>query len=206
MGCDESYDDYRKPEADRIENPWADRAHEIVKFYVVCTADTDGAVPLYDAINGEVCLYVVPQSCSKEVYARLSEEFFGHRYIQRVWKDVDSATFHGFVEGMHYDEQSTAEVVGFVMQQLVVDNDEAVGIAVSGEWYVRCGYLSDAQDDRNEYERMIFLPLDAAPREVTYVHTVTVYGSDGEEDEYTQREFRACVRNTTPNNTEEAQA
>ncbi len=152
-------------------------------IYTVCTELAAGAIPLYDKIGGEECLYVKEKFYDVDEYLSLRRLCDDYEVV--TVGTTDSSAFHGFAGEMSYDENTKTDTKYFNSDTAVIKNDKLFGSAVVGKWYVR-------KDDTpaDEYKSLIFLPLDGEFRETEYRYALTVYGSDGEEDEYTYSEFK----------------
>ncbi len=146
-------------------------------MFIVCNKETAGAVPLFDKIGGNECLYVAETpDCGGNVAKT-------ERYELKRVTSHDYASFQGFVAGMSYDEGVRDEILPVDPSAVVIENGEIIGYAATGSFYRWSGYNSDPLDTATEYEQKIFLPLGGELRETEYYSSTTIYGSDGEEDD-----------------------
>ncbi len=175
MAIDDCMYDYLRP---------FDREYELNEYSLICTVcseDTKESEPLYDAINGEICLYTVKRRYAKEIRDRFVKEL-NSLVIERV-KVFDESNFQGFAGEMSYNEGALTETERLKSSRIVVDGDKIIGGFVLGKLSI------DKDDYTKEDEKCIFLPLGGKPKESDYFYKLTVYGSDGEEDEHVCRTY-----------------
>ncbi len=170
MARDDSMYDYLRP---------SDRDYELNEYSLICTVcseDTEGAEPLYDAVNGNICLHTVKKRYPKEVRDRFVKEL-NPLVIESV-KVFDESNLQGFAGEISYNEGTLTETKRLKSSRIVVDGEKIIGGLVFGKFSI------DKEDYTKEEKKCIFLPLGGEPRETDYIYKLTVYGSDGEEDEH----------------------
>ena len=74
MAIDDCMYDYLRPSDCWTDNPWAYRLCSSSDIATVCDENTEGAKPLYDAIDGEICLYTVGKRYTDEECERWEKE------------------------------------------------------------------------------------------------------------------------------------
>lgn len=146
-------------------------------MFIVCSKETAGAIPLFDKIGGDECLYVAETPDCGGNAAKIEQ------YELKKVTSYDYASFQGFVAGMSYDDGVREETVAADPSAVVIENGEIIGYIVTGSFYRWSGYNSDSRDDATKYEQKIFLPLGGELRETEYYSSTTIYGSDGEEND-----------------------
>ncbi len=160
-------------------------------MFIVCSKEMAGAIPLFDKIGGDECLYVTETPDCGGNAANIEQ------YELKKVTSHDHASFQGFVAGMSYDEGVREEAVFPDPSAVVIENGDIIGYIVTGSFYRWAGYNSDSRDTATEYEQKIFLPTGGELRETNYYSSTTIYGSDGEEDDhvyYIHMAFQKKVR------------
>ena len=74
MAIDDCMYDYLRPSDCWTDNPWAYHLRSTSDIATVCDENTEGAKALYDAIDGEICLYTVGKRYTDEECERWEKE------------------------------------------------------------------------------------------------------------------------------------
>ncbi len=146
MGRDESMYDYLRPVEDRTYNPWADRQNELDPLFTVCDKDAEGAEPLYDQLEGEICRYVTKRYYGKAEYDRIKED-------AAFLLETEYHTWDGRHKGIAEVEKEA--ILSNRSVHLVVQDGKLVGFVAYG-WYDNA---RSGEEVRVDYSRKVFIPI-----------------------------------------------
>ncbi len=152
-------------------------------FWTVTDAATDGADPLYNAVDGDICLHVIKQSYPAEEGNRLAEA------CRQLVIRTDNSSGGGDGYGQASQNMSSgAEAQALSPDCAVVRDGAVIGAVVKGSWNQRI------ISDRESYACRIFLPIAGKPQKIEYTYSYDVYVFDGTSSEYSRRVYATVER------------
>ncbi len=169
MARDDSMYDYLRPSDCWTDNPWAYRLCSASDIATVCEENSEGAKALYDAIDGEICLYTVEKRYTDEECERLEEELKSLVIKKAViFEETDPG-----VEGKTTAERLTAG-------RVIVKDGKIIGGFVVGEQTARTNRI---------IRRYVFLPLGAEARKTELSYELISEQPDGKKRESVYHTF-----------------
>ncbi len=183
MSRDESMYDYLKSPEDCVFNPYAEKHDEIIYIPTVCDKSIDRAYPLYDAIDGKICMY-----CKSMPHNLTENKRLGKESEEYAVKKAETRCSTQFPE-----ESPTEHIRPLQRSELVVENGAVIGAMVWGKWYVSEDYR-EFVDDAITYERLIFLPVSGDAQHTHYEFARTFSDVYNAVNEYTKHVFMQMVK------------
>ncbi len=164
MARDDSMYDYLRPFDCWTDNPWAYRLCSASDIATVCEENSEGAKPLYDAIDGEICLYTVEKRYTDEECERWEKELKS-LVIKKtvVFEESDPG-----VANKTATERLTAG-------RIIVKDGKIIGGFVVGEQTARTNRI---------IRRSVFLPLGAEARKTELSYELISTDADEKKKEY----------------------
>ncbi len=164
MARDDSMYDYLRPSDCWTDNPWAYRLSSAKDIATVCDENTEGAEPLYDAVDGEICLYTVGKRYTDEECERWEKELKSLMIKKTVaFEETDP----------NVADKTTTERL--TAGRVVVKDGEIIGGYEFGEQTARTNRI---------IRHFVFLPLGAEARKTELSYKSISNDSDEKEKEY----------------------
>ncbi len=152
-------------------------------FYTVCAAETEGAIPLYNELGGEVCRHVIERAYSAEE-ARVIQEAAGRLILCKGRSSGFGASFG--TAGDNKSENVDTEPIS--LDTVVLEGGQIVGCAVNAS------NDRDTMDGRSGYVQRVYLPVGDKPRKIDCSYYYHFYPYDGTSSEYSRTVYAAVVK------------
>ena len=164
MAIDDCMYDYLRPSDCWTDNPWAYRLCSSSDIATVCDENTEGAEPLYDAIDGEIRLYTVEKRYTDEECERWEKELKS-LVIKKavVFEEADP----------NVADKTTTERL--TAGRVIVKDGKIIGGFVVGEQTARTNRI---------IRHSVFLPLGAEARKTELSYESISTDSHKEKKEY----------------------